>query len=286
MHPSPCDGIATWPGHAPIADRLLFTGDDGRTGWEPWTSDGTPAGTFLVAEVETGPEGSGPSGYLVTETHGFFDTATPTFERTLWATDDGVGIAAVLDGLRFTALAAAGHTLFLEVDDGIDGAELWASDGTAAGTGPVRDICRGGCSSWPSPIAAVGERLFFTAEETDAGRELWLSDGTTAGTERLTDLCPGACWAWLQDAIPFGGRLLLIAADDNDGYGIEPYVSDGTASGTFLLRDIASASLSSDPELLGVLDNRVLFTADDLATGRELWRTDGTGAGTTPTCRS
>ena len=45
------------------------------------------------------------------------------------------------DGLSFIPnLTAVGDTLFFEADDGTTGDELWASDGTEAGTRLVREI--------------------------------------------------------------------------------------------------------------------------------------------------
>ncbi len=43
-----------------IGNRLFFTANDGVTGRELWTSDGTTAGTVLVADLSPGPSGSAP----------------------------------------------------------------------------------------------------------------------------------------------------------------------------------------------------------------------------------
>jgi ELWxxDGT repeat protein len=40
--------------------RLFFNGDDGIHGGEPWTSDGTPAGTRMIADIAPGETGSYP----------------------------------------------------------------------------------------------------------------------------------------------------------------------------------------------------------------------------------
>src|SRR5439155_18113329 len=62
--------------------------------------------------------------------------------------------------------------------------------------------------------------------------------------------------------------------------GREPWVSDGTAAGTHIIRDLLPGSESSDPFTLGAINGLVFFRADDGIHGRELWRTDGTDAGT------
>jgi ELWxxDGT repeat protein len=63
------------------------------------------------------------------------------------------------------------------------------------------------------------------------------------------------------------------------GLGTELFRSDGTAAGTFVVRDLAAGIGSSFPELLTAAGNRLYFTA---ITGgqREIWTTDGTFGGT------
>jgi ELWxxDGT repeat protein len=88
-------------------------------------------------------------------------------------------------------LTNVGGTLFFTADDGVNGRELWKSDGTAAGTVPVADIAPGPGSSDPTQLTAMGDVLFFAADDGVNGRELWRSDGTAAGTGLVADLVPG-----------------------------------------------------------------------------------------------
>lgn len=69
------------------------------------------------------------------------------------------------------------------------------------------------------------------------------------------------------------GVLLFAATDGTKGR--ELWKSDGTATGTTLVKNIASGSASSNPQQLTVVGNYVYFTA---AGG--LWKSDGTSAGT------
>lgn len=78
------------------------------------------------------------------------------------------------------------------------------------------------------------------------------------------------------------GSTLLFAANDAIS-GEELWRSDGTAVGTFLLSDIniSSPGSSSYPDQLTLAGpSLVFFVANDGSHGRELWRTDGTAAGT------
>ena len=62
--------------------------------------------------------------------------------------------------------------------------------------------------------------------------------------------------------------------------GRELWKSDGTVSGTVMVKDINSGSGNSDPSDLSVIDGILYFAANDGVHGLELWRRDGTPSGT------
>jgi ELWxxDGT repeat protein len=182
-------------------------------------------------------------------------------------------------------LTAVGNTLFFSADDGDLGRELWKSDGTAAGTVRVTDIRSGRYDSNPESLTAVGNTLFFTALDNNFDRELWKSDGTVAGTVRVADIFPGSEWPSISSLTVVGNTLFFSA---NDGkFGHELWKSDGTPSGTVRVADIKTGKghplpqwYSSEPTYLATVGNILFFTADDGDFGRELWKSDGTAAGT------
>jgi ELWxxDGT repeat protein len=106
-----------------------------------------------------------------------------------------------------------GGILYLRMGDDIVGAELWTSDGTAAGTFPVEDIVPGPMSSFPQNLGGVDGKLYFTANDGTTGGELWESDGTAAGTRLVHDIAPGVSTS-LPGGFTRAGSLIFFSAND------------------------------------------------------------------------
>ena len=73
--------------------------------------------------------------------------------------------------------------------------------------------------------------------------------------------------------------MTLFSAADSV-HGRELWASDGTAQGTYLVKDIYPGPRSSRPDELVAFDGRVYFEAADSSYGVELWSSDGTAEGT------
>ncbi len=105
--------------------------------------------------------------------------------------------------------------------------------------------------------------------------ELWRTDGTTASTRRLVrhiEWNPGEMTA-------LGGSALFVAEDAQ--HGRELWLSAGSDGPTQLLRDIRPGMASSTPSLLTRMGDHVYFRAFySSSSGTDLWRSDGTAAGT------
>ena len=79
--------------------------------------------------------------------------------------------------------------------------------------------------------------------------------------------------------IVIGTKLFFTA--QTTAAGEELWVSDGTPSGTKMVKDIVSGSNGSNPQWLCAVGNKCYFTATTTTQGTELWVSDGTDAGTT-----
>jgi len=176
--------------------------------------------------------------------------------------------------------------LFFEADDGIHGDELWRSDGTEVGTQLVKDIRPGEDNSGINFIEAVGNTVYFGATDGEHGYELWKSQGTAASTQMVIDLNEGSGSGFSTGFgrhVYFNDVLYFSGSSDK---GTELYRSDGTAEGTTLVKDInpnvtgSGIPFSSSPSRMTPAEDIIYFVANDGEHGNELWRTDGTAAGT------
>lgn len=175
-------------------------------------------------------------------------------------------------------VVAFGTRVAFTADDGIHGVEPWVTDGTAAGTRMVADLCPGRCPSYPRALAVFEDQLFFTADDGVHGSEPFLSDGTAAGTVQLGDLWPGHGTSRIRSALASSTQVFFVA--DSPGRGWELWRTDGTVEGTRLVRDVQPGPEASRAYLLGTVGGAALFSATDGTFGIDLWRSDGTAAGT------
>ena len=228
-----------------LADKLIFESDDGVHGRELWTTDGTASGTRLLKDINPG---AGDGGLMN------------------W----------------YDAVEYKGRYYFTATQPG-QGSELWATDGTEAGTQLVKDINPGEGSSLPMTLNVIGDLLYFYANDGTHGRELWRTDGTAAGTRLVADVNPGpddaVQWGGISQGVAFPGQVLFVA--DNGTTGEELFSTDGTPQGTTLLRDIYPGGEDSEISELTRVGGTVFFRAIQGGVDWELWKTDGTPAGTT-----
>ena len=193
----------------------------------------------------------------------------------------------------------SGDTLYFFADDGINGTELWKSDGTDAGTIMVKDInpagssrwshCHNSNSPWTTPVA-TGAMIYFWANDGTHGYELWKSDGTETGTVMVKDITSGTNGSFDgSDLVIFGNTLYFSAMNDTArNMALPPtnfpdlWKSDGTEIGTVKVTETEFYDIVG----LTVVGNTLYFIGDANAPGfesdkgRELWMTDGTDAGT------
>ncbi|HEX6914592.1 MAG TPA: hypothetical protein VF145_05100, partial [Chitinophagaceae bacterium] len=231
-----------------LNNKIIFPGFNAATGTELYISDGTIAGSALVKDINPGPTSSNPQG----SSEGF---------------------------------TIVNNTMYFTADDGVNGTELWKTDGTTVGTVLVKDL-NAVAISFPTIMGpAIGNTLFFTVNTSGSGLELWKSDGTSGGTVMVKEITAGIASTTFSTMFVSNGTYMFFVANDGVS-GAELWRSDGTTAGTILLSDIAPGSAGSF-DFSGITWNwnfhvkdNVLYFSPNNITGAKFYKTDGTPAGT------
>jgi ELWxxDGT repeat protein len=294
-------GSSSPTGLVVVGGLLYFAATDASGDTELWKSDGTDPGTVRVLDINaTGS--SSPSGLTGSGGALYFAANDGINGVELWRSDGTPGGTQLVRNINAAGdsspqqLTDVAGTLFFSATDGTAvGRELWKSNGTNPGTVLVRDIFTGaGNSSAPDNLTNVSGTLFFVAtNQTADNRELWKSDGTNPGTVQVKNILnPGSSNPHALRAVD--GTLYFAATDLVQG--VELWKSDGTAVGTVVVRNLDNTPSpggnpgDSFPAWLTDVFGTLYFVAygelqeqpgpNGEPIGRELWKSDGTAAGT------
>ena len=263
----------------PFGDKLFFFGRTAEHGNEPRVTDGTPEGTVLLTDILEGPADSAWGGVPSIEFEGrLFFTALQKLFATDGTPEGTVELINGADGFflaggdPFAGITDAGLLAF-GYDSSL-GMELFRIDGTGK-VELVVDIVPGmGSGVAGTSAAQVGDLVLFAGNDGVGGIELWKSDGTAEGTELVADLLPGAGSSNPDGFEPLGERTLLLARDGSSK--LQLFATDGTTLGTEQLGSFPGGVVQG----LRAADDHAVFVVNGANGGQELWRTDGTPAGT------
>ncbi len=268
--------------------RLYFIADTEEFGRELWASDGTEAGTLMLVDSKPGEDdGFSISGDMKVHDLGGqlvfagFDEANG---RELWksnGTPEGTTLVKDINtqsediSLRSNPIGFQ-NQMFFSTDEG-----LWQTDGTSENTRLLQEkvVAEG--------LQVFNDQLIYIDDHPEANaRTIWLGDGTTEGSQPLMDSAQAADLrvSFQQKQPQINGSLYFSGQTSELDWKL--YKTDGTAEGTALIKDFDPGN--EDEALnLGegdyfILDNTLYFPASTTLQGNELWKTDGTEAGTVP----
>lgn len=262
------------------------------------TVGGTHAGDISISQPSTQTLSAGGSA-------AFSLTIVPQFIRSRTATlnmatnADSPNFELKLRGSGYGAVllkdirAGAGNSspyafisyqgfVYFAATDGINGFQLWRTDGTPEGTTLFKNFSPGGnLHATDHSMTVLNGLLYLRGEDTTHGDELWKTDGTVAGTVFLADIYSVSN----NDADPTFlttlGSELIFRARRNTTESYEVFKSNGNAGNFTFVKDInPTASTSSNASYFTPMGGNAYFQANDGTNGAELWKTDGTNGGT------
>ena len=283
----------TWASYAsPIGDVIYFAGED-EEGVHPWKTDGTLAGTKKIKTIY--PDGNSYPKYFTSFNNKiFFQASSPDEGRELWASDgteSGTSLFADIrtgpSGSYPKELMATQSNLFFIAEGENNNREVWTTDGEN-GVTKLTDTLDGNSSDgvYLYSIATFGDTYYFGATTESEGVELWSSDGTVGGTTLLIDFELGSGSSSPYQLFQDEEILFLSVGTSNQGR--ELWSLNMSDNSFLLLKDIATGPRNGIPLLnyktydafTKGADGLYYFTASNENNGTELWRTDGTAAGT------
>ena len=152
--PAVTDGAASFSGSSSsdlgtLGNDLFVPLNDGVLGTALWVTDGTAAGTTVLAQVA-------PQAFASFNGSEYFLANGPSSQSGLWKTDGtATGTSEVKDlpslstlySFGGNQLAVANGKLFFTTSDGNQGVDLWVSDGSQSGTVIVKDFAKPSGSS-------------------------------------------------------------------------------------------------------------------------------------------
>ena len=341
-------------------DELFFTTHPGVYGANKeviiWKTDGTDSGTVPISNMSFYQLGhftplndklifidfGGSNLYAMNQTNYEISLLSSTDWQVCVNNDEtdlcSVYIHSSAHGYTKKVLPVINGKVIFSGIDGINGAELWESDGTIEGTSllkiinpitkqdrensPIGDEIWEDSNIGPFIISTSGQIYFWafngSKEQSQSAwdywgtqHRIWTTDGTENETKEISltsNLSKNKDSSDLIVVSPSGGgqaarqrASLWIVQNEfelyefnnlsndsydnnkifvigehifgtiyNDTFGNEFGKSDGTPNGTILIKDIYSGNESSYPEIIGIINDVLLFEADD-GNGTALW---------------
>lgn len=131
----------------------------------------------------------------------------------------------------------------------------------------------------------AGDKIIFMGQSNGYGLEPWICKKDGSGSQQIKDIRQGTAssmggpYADRNELRTLNNQVFFFA---NDGFkGTELWKTDGTSSGTVIVKEIGVGSNGANGQFTSVdpLNGNIIFYAND-GTGYDLWRTDGTETGT------
>jgi ELWxxDGT repeat protein len=216
-----------------VGDKIYFTAITTLGDADLWVTDGTEAGTAMVAGAGTLGVAHGPLLELTPVGDKLFFHMQGESGDELWVSEGLNRRTAIVKEIQEegafggdpVGLTAVGNVLFFMANDGVTGREPWRSDGTEDGTSRVTEFVSGSTNPSPSEELKAGPGvLVLSIYDNASGQELWsISD---AGAVQLTDIIQGPENSNPHGMTMVGDKLYFAARARLSDQGQELFVLD------------------------------------------------------------
>ena len=228
------DGIWDYFFESGVAgDQLFFVASEDTHFIELWVTDGTPAGTRLVKDINPSPVfgsygSSDPLGLTPFGDKMAFFARDGSLGFELWISDGTEagtqmvkdiypGNRSAIDAVRFEGMVALDSLLIFQANDGLHGKELWRSDGTGIGTFMLKDILPGSLCSSPKAFYKHEDFVYFVIEGEDLKPQIWQTDGTAAGTQMINGFPTENPFALIEQLVKKDSLVLFVGYHEDYG---------------------------------------------------------------------
>ena len=257
--------------------KLFFSAHEPEYETEPYISDGTPGGAKMLKNIN--PAGaSDPGKFILFNNKVFFAAYNGQYEAIYQTDETGSATKEIcslgkMKGKVFDIVAAPKWMYIFYYNTDSSREELWRSNGTLTGS-YLLQILPG---SYAGFATTVGNVCYFSFNDTMHGTELWQATGIVNNAQIVKDICPGSNGSYPFKLYAYNNNLYFGAHDVNNYNLTAFYTSDGTANGTYKVKDVAPAGNASFVQARG----KLFFSGYTSTNGYELYTSDGTSTGTT-----
>lgn len=207
-------------GELPEGGVLLSAMDD-EYGVELWYTDGSPAGTRLVADIWPGPSSSWPhfvgrlpNGEMI------LGAQQKGLDLSLWRSDgtrEGTRLIVDISQDSFERLEGlgnlpSGRVLFYRKKEfGLADPQIWVTDGTSSGTVTVGTVT--GWLPFLEPLFIIGSTAYFS--EFEASTRVWRTNGSESDFQLISTNLDR-----IRLLAVDGHRALVLGSTEEDGLGL------------------------------------------------------------------
>ncbi|PIE03148.1 MAG: hypothetical protein CSA81_03185 [Acidobacteria bacterium] len=226
-------------------------------------TDGTIEGTFEHSDLHPSCDSVAPF---------LGDLLFVEIESDLYAIAPSLNSWQILSSNVLPQLYQCGNHVFFNKEHEYMGIEPCFTDGTVEGTRSLIDLTPGFESSDCSLFTAWKDEVYFV----NHGKELWKTDLSEEGTVMITHIDRSTVDRSIEKIVAADNQLFLFIKNQQED--LELWVCKGSETSTYKLSDLGLEWLEEIETI--AYGSELYFTDYSFETGRELWSSDGTVAGT------